>query len=153
MNNRDGDDFSCLVRGAVAGALGGPLLLAGVALSEKLRLGYVIYGGGLEIAALPYSVLFGAVFGSVVASIFWLLARKAIYPTWVVRAIIGAAIPLVFITFVNSFRNGVSSGLNPPTLIEAITNVVLYVVCFGTLPGIAGYSKAQRTKSTADDAT
>ena len=153
MNSRRTNDLAGLVRGAVVGALGGPLLLVGVVLSDKLRLGYVPYGGLLEISAVPTFVLVGAVFGSVVAIIFWTLARKAIYPSAVVRVVIGSAIPLTFVTVLNFLRSGENSGLNPPTPTEAITNGLLYIVCFGALPGIAAYAKTERTKPNVDDAT
>lgn len=153
MNSRRADNLAGVFRGAVVGALGGPLLLLSSVLSDKLRLGYVRYGGLLEIAAVPTFLLVGAVYGSVVAIIFWILARKAIYPSSVVRAIIGSAIPLTVVTVPNLWRSGENTGVYPPTPIEAITNVLLYTVCFGALPGIAAYAKIKRNKSDVDDAT
>ena len=153
MNSRRADNLAGLVRGAVVGALGGPLFLAGVALSDKLRLGYIPYGGMLEIAAVPTFVVLGTAFGSVVAIIFWILARKAIYPSGVLRAIIGATIPLTLVTVPNLLRSGENTGLKPPTPTEAITNVLLYIVCFGALPGIAAYAKTKRAEPRIGDAT
>ena len=153
MNRRAADDLGGLFRGAVVGALGGPLLLLGSVLSDKLRLGYVRYGGLLEIAAIPTFLLVGAVFGLVIATIFWVLARKVIYPSTVVRAIIGSAIPLTAVTVPNLLRSSENTGVYPPTPIEAITNVLLFTICFGTLPGIAAYAKIKQSKSDVRDAT
>ena len=119
----------------------------GLVLSDKLRLGYVPYGGALELVAVPVFLLVGAVYGLVVAIIFLVLALKAIYPSRVVRAIIGSVIPFVFVTVTNLVRSGENTGVYPPTPTEAVTNVVLYVVCFGALPGIAAYTKIKVNKS------
>ncbi len=153
MNTGRADNLGGVFRGAVVGALGGPLLLLGLFLSDKLRLGYVPYGGLLEIAAVPTFLLVGAVFGLVVAIIFWILARKAIYPSSVVRAIIGSAIPLSFVIVSNLARSGENTSVIRATAGEAITNVLLYTVCFGTLPGVAAYAKIKRNKSDVEDAT
>src|SRR5690349_18368279 len=98
MNSRTTDHIARVYRSVFIGALGGLLFLLGFALSEKLRLGYVPYGGALELVAVPVFLLVGAVYGLVIAIIFLVLALKAIYPSRLVRAIIGSAIPFVFVT-------------------------------------------------------
>jgi hypothetical protein len=153
MNSRTTDNVARVFRSVFAGALGGPLCLLGVALLDKLRLGYVPYGGGLEIVAVPTFLLVGGVFGTVIAVIFSMLAAKGIYPSGVVRAIIGSAIPLAFVTFTNLVLSGKNTGVSPPTLIEAIANVLLYIGCFGALPGVAAYTKIKRHKSGVGNAT
>ena len=126
-------------RGALGGTLGAPLLLTGLALHEKLRMGYIPYGGGLEIIALPTFLLVGAVFGAVVGGVIWIFVRiigAAKLPV-MMRAIIGAAFLVIFISVSQMLRGKTNSGLIPPTPLEAIINVLLYITSFGALPGIA----------------
>src|SRR5437870_9416509 len=128
-------------RGALAGALGGPLCLLGIALVQKLKLGYIPYGGMLEIAAVPTFLLVGAVYGGVVALVLWILALKNVYPRAIIRAILGASIPFLFVTILNMARSGQNTGLYPPTPMEAFANALVYITSFGALPGIAARPK------------
>ena len=141
MIARNKRNAALLWRGALAGALGGPLCLLGVALVEKLRLGYVSYGGVLEILAVPTFLLVGAVYGTVVALVLWILALRDVYPPAFVRAILGASIPFLFVTILNVARSGQNTGLYPPTPMEAFANAVIYCTAFGALPGLAARPK------------
>jgi hypothetical protein len=64
MKSEDG----LMWRGALGGALGAPIFLIGMALYEKLRIGYVVYAGALEIGALPIFLVIGAALGATVGS-------------------------------------------------------------------------------------
>jgi len=130
-------------RGILAGVIGGPLCLLGFALVEVVKLGYVSYGGALEIMALPIFLLMGAVYGTVIALMFWLFALRGIYPSAIARAIVGASIPFLFVTILNWARSGENTGVYPPTPMEAIGNAIVYVTSFGVLPGIAAAPKNQ----------
>jgi hypothetical protein len=141
MSLRNKRNLALLWRGALAGALGGPLCLLGVALVEKLRLGYVSYGGALEILAIPTFLLVGAVYGTVVALILWILTLRNVYPPAVIRAMLGALVPLLFVTILNVARSGENTGITPPTLMEAAANAVIYCTAFGALPGLAARPK------------
>ena len=126
-------------RGALGGALGAPLLLIGIALHDKFRMGYIPYGGGLEIIALPTFLVVGAVFGAVIGGIIWVFVRMigtAKLPA-IIRAIIGASFTLIVLGLLQMLRSEVNSGLIPPTPMEAVINVLMYIVSFGALPGIA----------------
>jgi hypothetical protein len=126
-------------RGALGGVLGAPLFLIGLALHDKLRMGYIPYGGGLEILALPTFLLVGAVFGAAVGGIIWVFVRligPARLPA-IIRAIIGASFILIGLGLLQMLRSEVNSGVIPPTPMEAAINVLMYIVSFGALPGIA----------------
>lgn len=125
-----------LWRGLIGGLVGGPLFLLGIALVEKARVGHVPYGGALEILAIPVALVLGAMYGLAVGFALWMLARRDIFPRAIVRAIIGASVPFVVIATVNLIRSNQPTGLYPPTLIEAFANGLVYVTCFGALPGI-----------------
>ena len=125
-------------RGALGGALGAPFFLIGFALHEKLRIGYVPYGGGLQLIALPTFLLAGTVFGTLIGGIIWVVVakvRSGNLPA-IVRAIIGSSF-ILFVLGVFQLRSEVNSGLVPPTPIEVLVNVLLYIGSFGALPGIA----------------
>jgi hypothetical protein len=126
-------------RGALGGALGAPLFLIGLALHDKFRMGYVPYGGGLEIIALPTFLLVGAAFGAVTGGIIWILVAMigtARLPA-IMRAIIGGSFTLIVLGVLQILRSTANSGLIPPTPMEAVINVLMYIASFGALPGIA----------------
>lgn len=125
-------------RGALGGALGAPLFLIGLAVHDKLRLGHVPYGGALELIALPTFLLIGAIFGASIGGIIWVVAAKlrGKIPA-IIRAIIGAAFTLLVVAAFQLLRTDNNSGLIPPTIGEVLVNLVMYVACFGALPGIA----------------
>jgi hypothetical protein len=128
-----------LWRGAFGGALGAPVFLIGLALHEKLRTGHVAYGGALEVIALPTFLLVGAAFGAVIGGIIWASVRMigtARLPT-IIRAIFGASFILILFGVLQMLRGEANSGLIPPTPMEAMINVLLAIVSFGALPGIA----------------
>jgi hypothetical protein len=125
-------------RGAFGGALGAPVFLTGLALNEKFRIGHVLYGGALEVVALPTFLLVGAVFGAVIGGIIWASVRiigTARLPT-IIRAIFGASITLILFGIFLMLGSGANRGI-PPAPMEAMINVLLFIVSFGALPGIA----------------
>jgi hypothetical protein len=125
-------------RGALGGALGAPIFLIGMALYEKLRIGYVVYGGALEIGALPIFLVVGAALGATIGVIIWggvATLGRAKFPA-IIRAIIGASFILIFLGVTHLLSSEANSGLIPPTM-EALVNVLLYVASFGVLPGLA----------------
>ena len=125
-------------RGALGGALGAPVFLTGLALHEKFRIGHVLYGGALEVVALPYFLLVGAVFGAVIGGIIWASVRimgTARLPT-IIRAIFGALFTLILFVVLQMLRGGTNRGMPTPPM-EAMINLLLFIVSFGALPGIA----------------
>ena len=126
-------------RGALGGALGAPIFLIGLALHDKLRLGHVPYGGALEFVALPTFLLIGAIFGALIGGIIWVIEtklRRSRIPA-IIRALIGAAFILLVVAAVQLLRTDDNGGLIPPTIGEVLVNLLMYVACFGALPGIA----------------
>jgi hypothetical protein len=135
MKSEDG----LMWRGALGGALGAPIFLIGMALYEKLRIGYVVYGGALEIGALPIFLVIGAVLGATIGVIIWggvATLGRAKFPA-IIRATIGALFILIFLGVIQVLSSEANNGLIPPAPMEAWVKVVLYVVSFGALPGIA----------------
>jgi hypothetical protein len=126
-----------IFRGGLGGLIGTPLFLIGQMLHDKLRMGYVPYGGAFQIMAAPYVVIIGIILGSLVGCLMWLLRAKAgIDLSTVVRAITGAG----FILFLSALREIIAgeddSGLIPPTPLELLINEAMFLTFFGSLPGI-----------------
>ena len=74
-----------------------------------------------------------------VGGIIWVFVRligTARLPA-IIRAIIGASFILILLCLRQLLRSEVNSGLIPPTPMEAVINVLMYIVSFGALPGIA----------------
>ena len=136
-------------RGAVGGALGAPILLGGSMLRDQLEKGYVPYGGALEVIGLPLFVFFGAMVGTLIGSIFWLLHLKTgIKLPAVIRAVIGICVVLLVHGILNAIKTEATSGLNPPSRIEALTNMMLYVGSFGALPGLMASYKTNQVRGS-----
>ena len=141
----DDTSLKLLWRGALGGLLGAPLFLVGLALNDKFRLGYVRYGGALQIAALPYFVPVGAALGAVTGGIIWILApRVKIDLSPIIRAGIGACFILLLVGVIRLLSNSENSGLIPPTPTEALANGLLYVTSFEVLPGLMARTKNVR---------
>lgn len=118
--------------------IGGLLYLIGDIFNELLRLGYVPYGGALQIMGIPYVAVAGVICGVIVGLIIWSLAEKFGFE---LPAVIRATIGVLVIVFVSTLFYLVwgdpNIQLNTPPLINQFFGVTLRVLCFGALPGIA----------------
>jgi hypothetical protein len=141
-------NYKLLLRGALGGTLGAPLVLIGAALNDKFRLGHIRYNGALEILALPYFLPIGAALGAIIGGIIWIVAAKVkANPPAILRAIIGPCL-LVFLYFIQLLVGGEDNrGLIPPTRVETAINAFLILLFFGILPGIMA---RPATKGAAD---
>lgn len=141
----DDTSYKLLWRGALGGLMGTPLFLVGLALNDRFRLGYVRYGGALEISGLPYFLPIGAALGAITGGIIWIFAAKVkVNPSPIIRAAIGACFILLLFGSLRLISSNEDSGLIPPTPIEGLINGLLFVTSFGVLPGLMARSKNNR---------
>src|SRR5688572_30596103 len=125
-----------IIRGALGGLVGGPLFLIGNALHDKLRMGFIPYGGALQIIALPQFLILGIVLGSVVGCMVWALACKAkIHLSTIDRAILGAGFVFLLVFFIQLISEE-RKGVYPPTRMEQLINGAMFVMALGALPAI-----------------
>ena len=135
-------------RGAVGGALGAPILLVGLILRDKLVMGHVPYGGALELIGLPAFLLFGAIVGTLIGAIFWVLvAKTGIKLPAIIRAVMGICFVLLVRWFLIALKDDTTGGLVPPSPTEAVTNMMLYVGSFGALPGVMARPRIKKAQA------
>lgn len=127
-----------MVRGALAGLIGGLLYLIGDIFNELLRLGRVPYGGAMQIMAIPFVAVAGVICGVIVGFTIWVLAEKlGIDLPTPVRATIGVLFIVFILTVSYLVWGDPYVGLNTPPLINQFFGTTLGVMLFGALPGVA----------------
>lgn len=125
------------MQGALSGLIGGLLYLVGDIFNELLRLGYVPYGGALQVMAIPFAIVSGAICGVVIGFVIWLLTAKFGFELpLAVRATIGVLFIVFILTMSYLLWGDPYVGYNTPPLINQFLGTTLGVLLFGALPGI-----------------
>ncbi|HEY5885179.1 MAG TPA: hypothetical protein VIT88_10855 [Pyrinomonadaceae bacterium] len=126
-----------MVQGALSGLIGGLLYLVGDIFNQLLRLGYVPYGGALQVMAIPVTIVAGVFCGGVIGFVIWLLTAKFGFELpLAVRATIGILFIVFILTMSYLFWGDPYVGYNTPPLINQFLGTTLGVMLFGALPGI-----------------
>ncbi len=110
-----------LLRGILGGLIGAPLFLVGDAIHNKLRMGYVPYGGAFQLMAVPYFLIAGVVLGAIIGCIVWALQVKArIKLSRIESCLVGVSFIflLMILLYVISLINAEQETLIPPTAME-----------------------------------
>ncbi len=127
-----------ILRGGLSGLVGSLLYLIGHALNERLRLGYVPYGGAMELMALPYVAAAGIVCGSLIGFLLWAIANKLdLQLPGYLRAIVGVLFLLFSWVALYLYWGPSETRLIPRPLINQFIEGALGLTLFGALPGVA----------------
>jgi len=143
----DFSNIALIWRGALGGVLGAPVFLVAFVLYEKRTTGYVAYGGALQVLALPMFLLFGASAGAAIGGLILLVVTKlgrTRLPA-IIRAIIGVSVILVIAGVFQVLKKD-RSYLVPLTSSETIAYMLMWVISFGALPGIAAWPRKSKGK-------
>jgi hypothetical protein len=144
----DLSNIGLIWRGALGGVLGAPIFLAAFVIHEKRTTGYVAYGGALQIQALPMFLLFGASVGAAIGGIILLAVTKlgrTKLPA-IIRAMIGVSFMLVVVGILQVIQKD-RSYLVPLTPSETVAYMLMWVISFGALPGIAAWPGKSKDKT------
>jgi hypothetical protein len=135
-----------VLRGVLGGVAGGLIFLIGDSLHDKLRMGYVPYGGAYQVMALPYFVILGIVIGAIIGCIVWALIIKANINLSAIQSfLVGASFIVLLGMLFYLFGNDENNGLIPPTQMEELVTGLMYVTFLGALPGLLAYPWKRRT--------
>jgi hypothetical protein len=140
-------------RGALSGVVGDLLYLIGNIFNELLRLGYLPYGGALQVGAIPSVAVAGVICGVILGFIVWLLVEKLGFElTKPIRATIGVLFIVFILTASYLVWGDPYVGFNTPPLINQFLNTTLGVMLFGALPAVVArpdqsFGSAETTSS------